>query len=89
MLLQARWEEQAGTVDAKQLQTKYRDVVELCSQWEKGHFYLGKYYNQQVDEAAARYQRLCEKYNAMKSEKGEAAKEDRKLIIRERNDTYV
>ncbi|EWC44205.1 hypothetical protein DRE_06950 [Drechslerella stenobrocha 248] len=45
MLLWARWMDSAGQIQSKVLVHKFREVARSYAQWEKGHFYLGRHYN--------------------------------------------
>ncbi|KAK6543275.1 serine/threonine-protein kinase M1 [Orbilia ellipsospora] len=45
MLLWARWMDSAGQIQSKVLASSFRDVANTYSHWEKGHFYLGRHYN--------------------------------------------
>ncbi|KAK6341722.1 serine/threonine-protein kinase M1, variant 2 [Orbilia brochopaga] len=45
MLLWARWMDSAGQIQSKVLVHKFREVARSYSHWEKGHFYLGRHYN--------------------------------------------
>ncbi|KAK6532224.1 serine/threonine-protein kinase M1 [Arthrobotrys megalospora] len=45
MLLWARWMDTAGQIQSKILVDKFREVAHSYARWEKGHFYLGRHYN--------------------------------------------
>ncbi|KAF3934400.1 hypothetical protein ABW20_dc0109945 [Dactylellina cionopaga] len=45
MLLWARWMDSAGQIQSKVLVHKFREVARSYAHWEKGHFYLGRHYN--------------------------------------------
>ncbi|KAF3199899.1 serine/threonine-protein kinase M1 [Orbilia oligospora] len=45
MLLWARWMDSAGQIQSKVLVNKFRAVANSYARWEKGHFYLGRHYN--------------------------------------------
>ncbi|RVD85244.1 uncharacterized protein DFL_003570 [Arthrobotrys flagrans] len=45
MLLWARWMDSAGQIQSKILVNKFRAVAHSYARWEKGHFYLGRHYN--------------------------------------------
>ncbi|KAK6347753.1 serine/threonine-protein kinase M1 [Orbilia javanica] len=45
MLLWARWMDSAGQIQSKILVNKFREVANSYARWEKGHFYLGRHYN--------------------------------------------
>ncbi|KAF3927530.1 hypothetical protein AA313_de0202685 [Arthrobotrys entomopaga] len=45
MLLWARWMDSAGQIQSKVLARSFREVANTYSHWEKGHFYLGRHYN--------------------------------------------
>ncbi|KAG4305883.1 hypothetical protein PORY_000793 [Pneumocystis oryctolagi] len=53
-LLLAKWKDRGGQSNARILVQKYQDAVKKHDRWEKGHYYLGYYYNRLYDEEAKR-----------------------------------
>ncbi|QSL66355.1 hypothetical protein MERGE_000733 [Pneumocystis wakefieldiae] len=53
-LLLAKWKDTGGQSNARILIQKYQEVVKKHNRWEKGHYYLGRYYNRLYDEEAKR-----------------------------------
>ncbi|CAG8977250.1 hypothetical protein HYALB_00009347 [Hymenoscyphus albidus] len=44
-LLLAKWMDSAGQTNAASLRTQYQLAAKTHSNWEKGHYYLGRHYN--------------------------------------------
>ncbi|KAG5438013.1 hypothetical protein PCANB_000360 [Pneumocystis canis] len=53
-LLLAKWKDTGGQSNARILVQKYQEAVKMHDRWEKGHYYLGYYYNRLYDEEAKR-----------------------------------
>ncbi|KAG5518296.1 hypothetical protein PMAC_003092 [Pneumocystis sp. 'macacae'] len=51
-LLLAKWKDTGGQSNARILMQKYQEAVKMHDRWEKGHYYLGHYYNRLYDEEA-------------------------------------
>ncbi|CCJ28861.1 unnamed protein product [Pneumocystis jirovecii] len=51
-LLLAKWKDTGGQSNARILVQKYQEAVKRHDRWEKGHYYLGHYYNRLYDEEA-------------------------------------
>lgn len=51
-LLLAKWKDKGGQSNARILVQKYQEAVKKHDKWEKGHYYLGHYYNRLYDEEA-------------------------------------
>lgn len=48
-LLLAKWIDRAGQMSSPQLILKYQEAVRLNPHWDKGHYYLGRYYNKMFE----------------------------------------
>eukprot|EP00795_Rhopilema_esculentum_P004649 gene4649-20929_t len=44
LLLVGRWMEETESHEPQPILNQYKDVVNKCGDWEKGHFFLAKYY---------------------------------------------
>ncbi|ORX89906.1 hypothetical protein K493DRAFT_288711 [Basidiobolus meristosporus CBS 931.73] len=53
-LLLAKWMEQTSLSDYNAILSKYGDVITNQPQWEKGFFYLGRYYNKLYENERVR-----------------------------------
>ncbi|KAK0703579.1 hypothetical protein B0T26DRAFT_658923 [Lasiosphaeria miniovina] len=48
-LLLAKWLDSTGQTHASALRSKYQDAAKTHSQWEKGHYYLGRHYKKVLE----------------------------------------
>jgi serine/threonine-protein kinase ATR len=48
-LLLAKWLDSAGQTHSSALRSQYQLAAKLHSQWEKGHYYLGRHYNKLLE----------------------------------------
>lgn len=48
-LLLAKWLDSAGQTQSSALRTQYQNVAKTHVLWEKGHYYLGRYYNKLIE----------------------------------------
>lgn len=48
-LLLAKWLDSAGQTHSSALRSQYQLAAKLYSQWEKGHYYLGRHYNKLLE----------------------------------------
>ncbi|KAF2398341.1 hypothetical protein EJ06DRAFT_538889 [Trichodelitschia bisporula] len=53
-LLLAKWLDKAGQIKSSEVRDAYAQAVKSFSTWERGHYYLGKYYNKILDAEKAR-----------------------------------
>ncbi|ETS84314.1 hypothetical protein PFICI_02339 [Pestalotiopsis fici W106-1] len=52
-LLLAKWLDSAGQTHASALRQRYQNVPKNYSQWEKGHYYLGRHYKKVLESEKA------------------------------------
>lgn len=52
-LLLAKWMDSAGQTNAAALRTQYQLAAKTHSNWEKGHYYLGRHYNKLLEAEKA------------------------------------
>jgi len=52
-LLLAKWLDSAGQTHAAALRQKYQDAAKTHTQWEKGHYYLGRHYKKILESEKA------------------------------------
>ncbi|KAF2097301.1 hypothetical protein NA57DRAFT_41563 [Rhizodiscina lignyota] len=69
-LLLAKWNDQAGQMGSKDLIPKYQAAVRNNPHWDKGHYYLGRYYNKMLE--SEKTLPLAKQSNSFKT--GETAK---------------
>jgi serine/threonine-protein kinase ATR len=48
-LLLVKWMDHSGTQKATAIRAQYADVARMCSRSDKGHYYLGSFYNKLLD----------------------------------------
>jgi serine/threonine-protein kinase ATR len=48
-LLLAKWLDSAGQTQSTELRSQYQRAANQYSQWEKGHYYLGRHYNKLLE----------------------------------------
>ena len=44
LLLHGRYCEETSKLESNAIVKRYKDVIEVCPQWEMGHFQLAQYY---------------------------------------------
>jgi serine/threonine-protein kinase ATR len=52
-LLLAKWQDSAGQAQASETRLQYQQAAKTFSQWEKGHYYLGRYYKKILESEKA------------------------------------
>ena len=52
-LLLAKWLDSAGQTQSSSLREQYQKAATTYSQWEKGHYYLGRHYNKLLESEKA------------------------------------
>ncbi|KAI1427168.1 phosphatidylinositol 3 [Xylaria sp. FL1777] len=52
-LLLAKWLDNAGQTNASALREQYRAIPQIFSQWEKGHYYVGRHYKKVLESERA------------------------------------
>ncbi|KAK5663169.1 hypothetical protein OQA88_6586 [Cercophora sp. LCS_1] len=52
-LLLAKWLDTTGQTHASALRSKYQEAAKIHSQWEKGHYYLGRHYKKVLESEKA------------------------------------
>ncbi|TPX13910.1 uncharacterized protein E0L32_005610 [Thyridium curvatum] len=52
-LLLAKWLDHTGQANASTLRQQYQQAAKLNSQWEKGHYYLGRHYKKVLESEKA------------------------------------
>ncbi|KAK7486779.1 hypothetical protein BaRGS_00021926, partial [Batillaria attramentaria] len=45
LLLYGRYSEQTSSLESNAIVKRYKDVIEVCEDWEDGHFHLAQYYD--------------------------------------------
>ncbi|XP_025077039.1 serine/threonine-protein kinase ATR-like isoform X1 [Pomacea canaliculata] len=45
LLLYGRYSEETSSMESNAILKRYRDVLDICHDWEDGHFYLAQYYD--------------------------------------------
>lgn len=45
LLLYGKYSEEASSMEANAIVKQYKDVIDICPQWEDGYFHLAKYYD--------------------------------------------
>lgn len=53
-LLLAKWVDKAGQTQSDIIISQYKNALESCNRWEKGHYYLGKHYNKLLESEKSR-----------------------------------
>lgn len=53
-LLLAKWVDRAGQTQSDIIISQYKNALESCNRWEKGHYYLGKHYNKLLESEKAK-----------------------------------
>lgn len=53
-LLLAKWVDRAGQTQSDDIIAQYKNALDSCSRWEKGHYYLGKHYNKLLESEKAK-----------------------------------
>lgn len=53
-LMLAKWVDRAGQIQSDIIISQYKNALESCNRWEKGHYYLGKHYNKLLESEKAK-----------------------------------
>lgn len=53
-LLLAKWIDRAGQTQSDIIISRYKNAIDSCNRWEKGHYYLGKHYNKLLESEKAK-----------------------------------
>jgi serine/threonine-protein kinase ATR len=82
-LLLARWLQQSSFGRTVDVEAWYKEVTVVSPKWEKAWFFIGRYYNQLLDERNSRYQTICEALEATKD------RNDRRNAEKEKFDSFL